>query len=209
MVAAIVLAAGQSNRMGCPKALLSFNGKTFIRGVVDLLTAGGLSPIAVVLGAYAEQVQNEVERLKVHVTINHGYRTGQLSSLQQGLELIRRHTITGVLVYPVDHPAVKAETVKEILSSFALTRAPVVVPTYKGRRGHPAIFSSMLFDELMNAPAEIGARAVVWRHAKDVVEAATDDCAIIQNIDTPRDYGILLSTGKLLKVETQQKGSMQ
>ncbi|MBM2840743.1 MAG: putative molybdopterin-dioxomolybdenum cytidylyltransferase [Bacteroidetes bacterium] len=148
MVAAIVLAAGQSNRMGCPKALLSFNGKTFIRGVVDLLTTGGLSPIVVVLGAYAGQVQNEVERLKVHVTINHAYRTGQLSSLRQGLVSVRRHNVTGVLVYPVDHPAVTAETVKTILDCFASTRAPVVVPTYKGRRGHPVIFSSALFDEL-------------------------------------------------------------
>lgn len=193
MVAAIVLAAGESKRMGSPKALLSFNGKTFIRGVVDLLTAGGLSPIVVVLDAYAEQIQNDVERLKVLVTINHGYRTGQLSSLQQGLECMRRHNVTGVLVFPVDHPAVKAETLKAILDRFVSTRAPIVVPTYKGRRGHPVVFSSALFDELMNAPAEMGARAVVWQHAKDVVEVATDDCGIMQNIDTLRDYGILLS----------------
>ena len=200
MVAAIVLAAGESKRMGSPKALLPFSGKTLIRGVVDLLTAGGLSPIVVVLGAHAELIRHEVAGLNVRVTTNHGYRAGQLSSLQKGLEVVGESSATGVLVHPVDHPAVKTETVRAILKCFAASHAPVVVPTYNGRRGHPVIFSAKLFDELMNAPVEIGARAVVWRHAEDIVEVATDDCAIIQNIDTPKDYSFLLSMGNLTEI---------
>lgn len=193
MVAAIILAAGESTRMEGPKALLPFKGKTLIRRVADSLTAaGGLSPIVVVLGAHEELIRPEVAKLNVHVITNDGYRTGQLSSLQKGLEVVRESPATGVLVHPVDHPAVKTETVRAILKCFAASHAPVVVPTYNGRRGHPVIFSEKLFDELMKAPVEIGARAVVWRHVEDIVEVATDDCAIIQNIDTPKDYGLLL-----------------
>jgi len=193
MVAAIILAAGESTRMEGPKALLPFKGKTLIRRVADSLTAaGGLSPIVVVLGAHEELIRPEVAQLNVHVVTNDGYRTGQLSSLQKGLEVVRKSPATGVLVHPVDHPAVKTETVRAILKCFAASHALVVVPTYNGRRGHPVIFSAKLFDELMKAPVEIGARAVVWRHAEDIVEVATDDSAIIQNIDTPKDYGLLL-----------------
>ncbi|MDH3251513.1 MAG: nucleotidyltransferase family protein [Ignavibacteria bacterium] len=195
MLAAIILAAGESTRMGSPKALLPFNGKTFIRGVVDLLTAGGLSPIIVVVGAHAELVRHELAGLHVRVTTNHGYRAGQLSSLQKGLKMVRESPATGVLVHPVDHPAVRAETVRAILECFAAGQAPVVAPTCNGRRGHPVIFSANLFDELMNAPAETGARAVVWRHAQDIVEVTTDDVAIVQSIDTPEDYELLLSMG--------------
>ena len=118
MVAAIILAAGESTRLEGPKALLPFESKTFIRCVVDSLIAGGLSPIVVVLGAHAEVIQPEVAGSNVHVITNHGYRAGQLSSLQRGLEVVREGPATGVLVHPVDHPAVKAETVKALLKYF-------------------------------------------------------------------------------------------
>ncbi len=192
MVAAIILAAGESTRMKSPKALLPLNDKTLIRGVVDLLTTSGLSPIVVVLGAHAELIREELAGLNVLVTTNNEYRAGQLSSLQKGLEVVREKSATGVLIHPVDHPSVATETVTKILDRFTSTRAPVVVPTYNGRRGHPVIFSENLFDELMNAPAEIGARAVVRRHIEEIEEVLTGDCAILENIDTIKDYGLLL-----------------
>jgi len=193
MIAAIVLAAGESKRMGSPKALLSFEGKTFIRGAVDMLTAVGLSPIVVVLGAHADEVRPQVEGQGVLVTVNEEYNAGQLSSLQKGLELVRQSPVAGVLVHPVDHPAVNPETIRTLMERFAVAGASMVIPNYRGRRGHPVIFSTELFDELMNAPAAAGARFVVWQHAGEVEDVATEDCGVTQNIDTPEEYRSLRS----------------
>ncbi len=193
MIGAIVLAAGASTRMGSPKPLLLFNGETFIRHIANMLTACGTSPIILVLGAFAAQVRKEVEGMNIHVTTNCRYEAGQLSSLQHGLGILRNSSVDGVLVFPVDHPAVRKETVGAILHAFVETKAAVVIPAYRGRRGHPVLFSSSVFDELTDAPAEQGARAVVWRHACEVVEVPTDDSAILRNVDTPEEYVTLLA----------------
>jgi molybdenum cofactor cytidylyltransferase len=85
----------------------------------------------------------------------------------------------------VDHPLVSASLVAELVEQFYRCRKAIVLPTYKGRRGHPAIFSSALYGALLAAPVDKGARSVVWAHAADVLEVPTDEEGIVLNINDP------------------------
>jgi CTP:molybdopterin cytidylyltransferase MocA len=93
--------------------------------------------------------------------------------------------IDGMILCPVDHPLVSARLVGDLVERFYEGNKAIVLPTYNGRRGHPAIFSNALFGELLAAPAEKGARAVVWAHAADVLEVPTDEEGVILNINDP------------------------
>ncbi|MEK9138601.1 MAG: nucleotidyltransferase family protein [Bacteroidota bacterium] len=191
MVVGIVLAAGESKRMGRPKALLTINSKTFIRHVVETLKAAGLDIIIVVLGADAETVEPELVGLDVTIAINENHKAGQLSSIQKGIEAAHQFSPDAVIIHPIDHPLVHPETVSAILRQFKSSSNPIILPTHKGKRGHPVLFSSSVFDDLMNAPNEVGARAVVWNRAAAVHELLTNDEQVLLNVDTPEFYKLV------------------
>ncbi len=140
MIAGLILAAGESSRMGTPKATLAYRGRTFLEAIVETLREGGLERILVVLGHQAAEIQQQVH--SVQVVINPDYRSGQTSSLQAGLRALIADDTEAVLLCLVDHPAVSAETVKTIASVFRESGAPVVIPTYHGRRGHPVLIGT-------------------------------------------------------------------
>ncbi len=89
------------------------------------------------------------------------------------------------MLCPVDHPLVSATLVGDLVHRFYEDGKAIVLPTYKGRRGHPVIFSNALYDELLTAPADTGARTVVWAHAADVLEVPTDEEGVVLNINDP------------------------
>jgi molybdenum cofactor cytidylyltransferase len=188
MVSAIVLAAGESGRMGSTKALLRVGGKTFIRHIVDVLNSSEVDKVVVVLGANAEEVKKELAGLDVTVAINQNYSAGQLSSVLKGIETVEPFSPDGILLHPVDNPMVSTEVIDALVKKFSEASCPVALPIYKGKRGHPVLFSAKLFGELKSAPPDIGARSVVWSHAAEVVEVETKDEGIICDIDTREDY---------------------
>ncbi|MCZ6776566.1 MAG: nucleotidyltransferase family protein [Ignavibacteria bacterium] len=188
MVAAIVLAAGESGRMGTPKALLRIGGKSFIRHIVDVLNSSEVEKVVVVLGANAEEIKRELAGLDVTVVINQDYSAGQLSSLVKGIETVEPFSPDGILLHPVDNPMVSAEVFDALVGKFYETSCLIALPTFKGKRGHPVLFSAKLFGELKKAPPDMGARSVVWSHAAEVVEVETKDEGIICDIDTREDY---------------------
>jgi molybdenum cofactor cytidylyltransferase len=188
MISAILLAAGESRRMGTPKALLTIHGTSFIRHLIDVLRASKISSIVVVLGAHADEIQREIAREDVKFVINTRYHSGQLSSIRAGIEAVRGSSPDAVLLQPIDHPLISPALINGLIDRFTETQAPVVVPVKGGKRGHPVIFSKAVFDELARAPEHVGARAVVWEHERAVVELITDDERIFSNIDTREDY---------------------
>jgi len=119
------------------------------------------------------------------VVVNREWKSGQLSSICAGVRSLADVESDGIVLCPVDHPLVSAALVGDLVDQFYKSKKAIVLPVYKGRRGHPAIFSSALYGELLSAPAEIGARAVVWAHAADIHEVATDEEGIILNINDP------------------------
>ena len=187
-VAAIVLAAGQSRRMGFPKALLPIDGHTFLQHVVAALAASRASAIYVVLGSDHQRIRAEVDVAPAEVVLNPNWEQGQLSSLVTGLCALPPGRYDAALMALVDHPLIDPVVVDAVIGGFEATGRPIVVPVHDGRRGHPVLFAAALFPELLAAPLDQGARAVVRAHADEVLEVPTPAPGILADIDTPQLY---------------------
>ena len=189
MIIAVVLSAGESSRMGRPKALLPIQGQKFIARIVRVIGQSRVGRTIVVLGHHADQLRGKIEHLPVEVVINPDYRSGQLSSLQVAIRHIRDDDrCDGMPVHLVDHPFIDVALVDALIESFFETKKMIVVPSYKGKRGHPVIFSRELFGELLNAPLDQGAKAVVNAHRQETLEIEWHDEGITLDIDTPELY---------------------
>lgn len=189
MIVAVVLSAGESSRMGRAKALLPIEGQTFIERIVGALNQGGIERIIIVLGFNAEEIRRQVIGLPVEILVNPDYKLGQLSSLQVALRhLDADKSCSGTMVHLVDHPYIDPKLVKLMLQRFDHATHSIVVPRHQGKRGHPVIFSRALFGELLSAPLDQGAKAVVNAHRDDTLEIDVPDAGITLDIDTPELY---------------------
>jgi len=189
MIVAVVLSAGESSRMGEPKALLPIDGETFIERIVAALKQSGLERIIVVLGFNAEEMRREIQHLPVEIVVNPDYQQGQLTSLQAAIRHLEADShCDAMLVHLVDHPYIDPVLVRAMLQHFAASKNLIVVPRHQGKRGHPVIFARALFAELLDAPLDQGAKAVVNAHRDETLEIDTEDVGITLDIDTPELY---------------------
>ena len=193
MINAIVLAAGESRRMGKPKPLLRFKDKTFLDQIISALRDSDVDRITIVLGADAEMIKNSVDLSGTNIVINKDYKKGQLSSLSAAIEDTPQET-DAILVCLVDNPFITKEVINKIIAKFKETNNPIIVPVFNGQRGHPTLFSKSLFSELVNAPKEQGARYVLYSNAEKVLELETSESTILIGIDTPEDYRFQFGT---------------
>jgi molybdenum cofactor cytidylyltransferase len=191
MVVGVVLAAGASLRMGAPKALLEFGNTTFIRHILDVYRQASIEKIVVVLPPSTQTLRDHLAELPVKLATNENPESGQLSSVIAGLIAAEEYRPDGVLLHPVDHPAVSLQVINSLLTSFRNTPVPIIIPTCNGKRGHPVLFSSAMFRELRTAPLDVGARFVVRNHTKDVLQVETYDRGVLLDVDTPSDYEFL------------------
>jgi molybdenum cofactor cytidylyltransferase len=189
MIVAVVLSAGESSRMGRPKALLPIDGQTFIEKIVGALKKSSVAKVMVVLGHNADEMIQRIEHLRVEILVNPDYKLGQLSSLQVAVRRLEREPdCDGMLVHLVDHPYVNTELVQTMIKRYEDTGKLIVVPRYNGKRGHPVIFSRKLFSELLAAPVDQGAKAIVNAHRDDTLEIDTEAEGVTVDIDTPELY---------------------
>lgn len=189
MIAAVVLSAGESSRMGRPKALLPIEGETFIGRIVGSLKRTQVGKILVVLGHNAGPLAAAIGALPVEILINPNYQLGQLSSLQVAVRtLLPDPDCDGMLVHLVDHPYIDASLVDRMIRQFYESKKDIVVPRCRGKRGHPVLFSRRLFGALLDAPMDQGAKAVVNAHGDATLEMETDEEGITVDIDTPELY---------------------
>ncbi len=182
----ILLAAGESRRMGYPKPLLRVGDETFLsRSARSILAV--LPRLIVVLGAHAERIRPAIPVDRGIVTVeNPRFKAGQLSSLKVGLQALG-DDCDGVLVHLADHPLVKPSTFESVVAEFARGRGAIVIARCDGKRGHPVIFGRSVFRELLDAPEDEGARAVVIRDPTRVVYVEVDDPGVSLDLDTPAD----------------------
>ena len=188
MIAAVVLSAGESRRMGRPKALLPIGGVTFLEQIVSAFKSSKVGDIIVVLGHDAEAIRPKIAHLPVTFVINPDYARGQLSSLHVAIRALEKKQADGILVHLVDQPFLDAGLVNRMIDRFYESKKAIVVPAHKGRRGHPVLFSRRLFQELLDAPLDQGAKTVVQAHPQETLEIETDDERVALDIDTPDEY---------------------
>ena len=194
-LAAIILCAGESRRMGRPKALLTCQGTTFLGHLLRVTAHPAIGVRRVVLGAAADEIQRAAALAPEVVVVNQDWQRGQLSSLQVGMRSLPKDGTDGLLMCPVDHPLISPQLVDKLIKTFRAQGKLIVMPTWQGHRGHPVIFAASLYQELLNAPAEVGARAVVWAHQADIFELPTTEQGVIQNLDDPETLKSAMGAG--------------
>jgi molybdenum cofactor cytidylyltransferase len=185
MLAAAIFAAGESRRMGTPKALLPYRGRTFAEHLLEVAKHPRVGIIRVILGARAEELQNRLNLNSASVVVNEDWQRGQLSSIQAAVRSLPEDATEGLMICPVDHPLISAQLVNRLIEAFDATANRIVLPTFHGRRGHPVIFHASLYDELLAASVEVGARQVVWNHAHEILEVPTEEEGVILNLNDP------------------------
>jgi molybdenum cofactor cytidylyltransferase len=185
MLAAAILAAGESRRMGEPKALLPYQGLTFVEHLLEATRHPRVGLMRIVLGAHAQEIRAKLKIDPATIVVNADWSKGQLSSLQAAIRSLPAQMTDGLVLCPVDHPLVSRRLVAELIETFDAGGKAIVLPTYHGRRGHPVIFRAALYEELLRAPWEVGARQVVWAHAEEICEVPTEEEGVILNLNDP------------------------
>ncbi len=185
-VAAVVLAAGRSTRMGDRNKLLAeVDGAPMVRRVVEAILASRARPVIVVTGHERERVEVALAHLPVTFVANPDYAAGMAGSLRAGIAAVPGDC-DGALVCLADMPRLTAPILDALIEAFHPEEGrAIVVPVHRGRRGHPVLFARAFFPEIMALEGDVGARSVLAAHPEAVVEVAVEDPAVLLDIDTP------------------------
>jgi molybdenum cofactor cytidylyltransferase len=191
MISAVLLAAGESRRMGEFKQLLSFRGKTFVESCIDNLILSRVDEIIVVTGHRAADVRSAAGERAVTFAHNSEYRLGMSSSIKRGVEAASSEC-RALVIALVDQPHVGPEIINRLIETFD-SGALIAIPTYRGSRGHPIILNSSLKDEILSMKAAEGLRKVVRSHQGDTVYVSAESSAVLEDCDYPEDYQYILN----------------
>jgi len=186
-VAAVILAAGGSTRMGQLKQLLPLGGRPMVRHVAEAVCRAGLAQVVVVVGAHADAVSQALASLPVELVVNEAWAEGMSTSMRAGLRVVRPE-IQAVLLVLADQPALTPDLVRTLVARYQATGALIVAPFYQGQRGNPVLFDRTLFAELLAVEGDRGGRLLIMSHQEQVERVEIDDPAVIMDIDTRHDY---------------------
>jgi molybdenum cofactor cytidylyltransferase len=186
-IAPVILAAGDSSRMGYPKALLPLGDETFLARILRTLDTLALPAARVVLGLHEPRIRPLLEDKRVRILINPNPARGQASSIRLALASLEPD-IAGCLIWPVDQPLVSPDLVRSLMRLFTESSAVIALPRCQGIGGHPAIFGRTMIHELLAAPPEANPKLMVARHADETVWLETGESGAVEDIDTPEDY---------------------
>jgi molybdenum cofactor cytidylyltransferase len=187
MIWAVVLAAGESRRMGKPKMLLPFGEKTILESVLDTILATPVQRIMVVLGAEREKISSLISQYPVEKVFNPDFRTGMLSSVQAGFSALPPEA-EAAMVFLGDQPFVSADVVAQVCEASVRSPRSIILPVFGKRRGHPVLIPAGLWKEIDSLSPEVGLRELIHRHGREVLEVAVEEENILMDIDDPQDY---------------------
>jgi molybdenum cofactor cytidylyltransferase len=187
-IAAVILAAGASTRMGTPKQLLLYQGQSLLRRVTETAIAAHCSPIFVVLGAYSAQIRCELRDLPVQMVENLEWQRGMGSSIRHGIQALMETSpiVEATILLLCDQPFVSVQTIHQLESVYRSTNNSIIASAYQNTIGVPALFHSTLFLELTGLTQAEGAKKVIQRHINSVITVEFPQGAI--DLDTPNDY---------------------
>lgn len=187
MIAAVVLAAGGSSRMGKPKLLLAYHGKPLLLHVVDAATASQVGRTVVVLGYGARDLRRLLFGKPVEILLNRNWPRGLSTSVKCGLAAVSQEA-EAVLFLLADQPLVTSEIIDRLIEAFQASRAAIVAPTYQGRRGNPVLYSREMYPALEDLQGDQGGRALLETNREKVLTVKVASAAILRDVDTPEDY---------------------
>jgi len=187
MLSAILLAAGESKRMGKPKQLMPLGQSTILEQAIDNLLNSAVDEIIVVLGHGAEEIKKTIATKPVKIMVNPNYREGMSTSIIAGL-ILADPQAEAIMLALGDQPSVDSQTINHLIDEFYSHDKGIAVPTYQGRRGHPIIFAIKYKEKLLELEGDIGGREIIKNHPDDVLEVAVDSESVISDIDTRDDY---------------------
>jgi molybdenum cofactor cytidylyltransferase len=183
----IILAAGSSSRLGQPKQLLKYEGKTLIRRAIDTVLESNSDASVLILGANFELIKSEVQDTNVDIIINHNWELGMASGMQKGLSFLEKKIAPDqVILMLCDQPFVDSELLNSIIDKQAETGNEIIACHYNGTYGVPALFTSKYFPELIELRGSEGAKKVIYAHLGDMEKIDFPNASI--DIDTPEDY---------------------
>lgn len=193
MISAVLLAAGESRRMGDFKQLLRFGAKTFVERCVDQLLASRVDEVIVVTGHRESEVRRAVGDRLVKFAHNADYRSGMTSSIQCGVRA-SGESAQALIVALVDQPRIGAEIVNRLVEMYEEPSHPmIVIPSYQGRNGHPILIDLRLKEEILNLQPTESLRQVVRAHSDEIVRIEIASPAVVEDCDLPEDYERLLN----------------
>jgi molybdenum cofactor cytidylyltransferase len=192
MLSAILLAAGESKRMGEPKQLMPVGSRVMVEQAIDNLLNSAVNEVIVVLGHRAEEITGAIADKPIKIMFNPNYRQGMSTSIIAGLILVDPQ-VQAVMLALGDQPLVDSQTINQLIDAFNNHKKGIAVPVYRGKRGHPIIFAIKYKPELLNLEGDIGGREIIRQHPNDVIEVAIDSESVITDIDTKDDYQSQLS----------------
>jgi molybdenum cofactor cytidylyltransferase len=187
VICAVVLAAGESLRMGTQKLLLPFGGSTVIETIVRAALDSGVEETLVVLGADREKVRSVLQSYPLAFTVNENYRAGMLSSIQAGFRVLPGGTRAAVVMLG-DQPAVSSDVIDALVQAYKENSRGIVVPVHRGRRGHPVLIDAGYRSEILGLDPAIGLKQLVHGHPEDVLEVPVESAAVLEDMDRPDEY---------------------
>lgn len=190
MISAIVLAAGQSVRMGSQKVLLPYGKSTVIEHIVNVLKTGGVDEVVVITGHQSENVAAALSKTAAKIVRNEQYLSGMLSSVRCGVRAASANT-QAYLVALGDQPSIRASVVATLVAAFAAEptdQGVILVPTFDRRRGHPLLFSRHFREDALHRFDETGLRGLLDAYPERIRDIAADESGILRDMDYPADY---------------------
>jgi molybdenum cofactor cytidylyltransferase len=191
VLAAVILAAGGSSRMGQPKQLLKFRGLSLLRRAIDIAFAVPADQVIVVLGHAADQLLEEVEATQATIVLNDQWMEGVSTSLRGGLAAVSSDA-RGVFIYPADMPLVTPEALRELARRQQVSGRPAAMTETGGVRGVPVFVTRSLFPALMIQEGDVGGAQYLRAHPESVEAVRFDDPDLVRDVDRPEDYTRLL-----------------
>ena len=188
MISAILLAAGQSKRMGQPKMLLPWGEATIIEQVITTFLKAGVEDLIVVTGGAREQVESVIGQYPVRNVYNNDYATGEmLSSIQCALRIMQENS-EATLIGLGDQPQIQEGSVRLICEEYRDHTSPLIVPSFQMRRGHPWLVARPLWTEILSLRPPESTRDFLNRHANEIRYVSVNTPSILADLDTPEDY---------------------
>jgi len=187
IISAILLGAGESRRMGVDKLSLPWRRKTVLEHCFETLLQSEVQEIVVVLGNRNQRVKNRFQVGKTKVVVNPYSKRGMSTSIRKGLQAIRTSS-AGILIALGDQPFLKTRTINTLVRAFDRRENGIIIPSFRGRMGHPVIFHKRYRKELMNLRGDVGGRTVVDRHPEEVKVVPVKSEGVVKDVDTWQDY---------------------